>query len=138
MEVIRILLVEDNPADVRLTQKSMEKSKIANVMDVVMDGEAALEHLEGDRPRPDLILLDLNLPKLSGLEVLAHIKKTPRLCRIPVVMLTTSSDETDVLAAYEFQANSYVTKPPDLRSLKEVLTTLQDYWFAIVRFPPQE
>jgi chemotaxis family two-component system response regulator Rcp1 len=137
---IEILLVEDNPGDVRLTQESLRESKVRNNLHVAPDGVAALDFLHRDGryagvPRPDLILLDLNLPKKDGREVLAEIKADPALKTIPVVVLTTSSAEQDVLRSYELQAASYITKPVDLEQFITVVKSIEDFWLTIVTLP---
>ena len=137
---IEILLVEDNPGDVRLTKESLRESKVRNNLHVAPDGVAALAFLrrEGsyaEVPRPDLILLDLNLPKKDGREVLAEIKADPALKTIPVVVLTTSSAEQDVLRSYELQAASYITKPVDLEQFITVVKSIEDFWLTIVTLP---
>jgi CheY-like chemotaxis protein len=135
-----ILLVEDSPADILLTREIFEESKILATLHVVEDGQAALEYLQRAKGRedavvPDLILLDLNLPKKGGIEVLQEIKADPDLRRVPVVMLTTSEDEVDVLESYDRHANSYITKPIDFEQFTQVVRTLEDFWFSIVRLP---
>ena len=140
---IGILLVEDSPGDVRLTQEAFRDDKIANKLHVVTDGEQALAflHKKGafvDAVRPDLILLDLNLPKKDGREVLAEIKSDPALRRIPVVVLTTSDAERDILDAYANHANCYITKPIHLDQFVHVVRSIEDFWLAIVRLPPDE
>jgi two-component system, chemotaxis family, response regulator Rcp1 len=137
---IEILLVEDNPGDVRLTKESLRESKVRNNLHVAPDGVAALAFLRReagyvDVPRPDLILLDLNLPKKDGREVLAEIKADPALKTIPVVVLTTSSAEQDVLRSYELQAASYITKPVDLEQFITVVKSIEDFWLTIVTLP---
>jgi chemotaxis family two-component system response regulator Rcp1 len=137
---IEILLVEDNPGDVRLTIEGLRESKVRNNLHVAADGVAALEFLRrdgtyADAPRPDLILLDLNLPKKDGREVLAEIKADPALRTIPVVVLTTSSAEKDVLRTYELQAASYITKPVDLEQFITVVKSIEDFWLTIVTLP---
>lgn len=140
VNAVDILLVEDNPGDVVLTQVAFHNAKVANALHVVPDGESALRFLrnEGEfrgRRRPDLVLLDLNLPGLSGQEVLAQLKADPDLRTIPVVVLTSSSDERDVLRSYSNHANAYVTKPVDLTKLVELVTRLDGFWFSVVRLP---
>jgi CheY-like chemotaxis protein len=140
VEPIDILLVEDSPADVDLTREALEDAKVHNNLFVVSDGVEALSFLrqEGpfaDSPRPDLILLDLNLPKKDGREVLAEIKEDPALRRIPVVILTTSSAEQDILRSYDLHANCYVTKPVDLEQFVTVVRSIEDFWFSIVKLP---
>lgn len=136
----QILLVEDSPSDVRLTEEALHEAKIANDLHVSQDGVAAMAFLrnEGEfagAPRPDLILLDLNLPKKSGREVLAEIKQDPRLATIPVIVLTTSQEEQDVLRAYELHANSFIAKPIDLQEFIDVVRSIESYWLSIVRLP---
>ena len=138
---IEILLVEDNPGDVRLTQEAFKEGKVRNKLHVVEDGVEALAFLfqEGEYaevPRPDLILLDLNLPRKNGREVLAEIKEHPNLRRIPVVILTVSQAEEDVLRTYDLHANCYVTKPVDLEQFIKVVASIEDFWLTIVRLPP--
>ncbi|HLI26557.1 MAG TPA: response regulator [Chloroflexota bacterium] len=142
VEPIEILLVEDSPADVDLTREALEDAKVRNHLSVVADGVEALAFLrrEGryaDAPRPDLILLDLNLPKKDGREVLAEIKADPALRRIPVVVLTTSEAEQDILRSYDLHANCYITKPVDLEAFIEVVRSIEGFWLAIVRLPTE-
>jgi two-component system response regulator len=137
---IEILLVEDNPGDVRLTQEALREGKIRNSLHVVEDGESAMAYVrrEGEytgMPRPDLILLDLNLPRMDGREVLAEIKADPDLKRIPVVVLTTSQAEEDVLKVYNLNANCYITKPVDFEQFIKVVSAVEDFWLTIVRLP---
>ena len=133
---IEILLVEDNPGDVRLTIEALRDSKVRNNLQVATDGVMALERLrQRDAPRPDLILLDLNLPKKDGREVLAEIKADPALKTIPVVILTTSRAEQDVLRSYELQANCYISKPVDLEQFITVVKSIEDFWLTIVTLP---
>jgi chemotaxis family two-component system response regulator Rcp1 len=137
-----ILLVEDNPGDVDLTRETLLDSKLLNHMSVVNNGVEAMAYLrrEGkyvDATRPDLILLDLNLPKKDGREVLAEIKVDERLRRIPVVVLTTSSAEKDILQTYDLHANCYITKPVNLDQFSAVVRAIEDFWFTIVRLPPE-
>jgi len=137
---IEILLVEDNPADIRLTQEILKDCKVANSMAVAQDGVEALAYLNKEgiyagAPRPDLILLDLNLPKKDGRQVLAEIKAHPRLKRIPVVILTTSEAEQDVIRTYELNANCYITKPVDLEQFVKVVKSIEDFWLTIVKLP---
>ena len=138
---IEILLVEDNPGDVRLTREALKESKVINNLHVARDGIEALAFLrrQGEHAgavKPDLILLDLNLPRKSGLEVLEEIKVDPKLRRIPVVVLTTSSAERDIVASYDLHANCFVTKPVDMDQFVEVVNSVEDFWFSIVRLPP--
>ena len=138
---IEILLVEDNPGDVRLTREALVDGKVNNNLHVVIDGVDAMAFLrrEGrysDAVRPDVVLLDLNLPRKNGREVLAEVKNDPELRRIPVVVLTTSEAEEDVLRAYEHHANCYITKPVDLDQFLKVVKSIEDFWFTIVKLPP--
>lgn len=137
---VEILLVEDNPGDVRLTREALLEGKITNHLSVAPDGVEALAFLrrEGryaDAPRPDVILLDLNLPRMDGREVLTAIKADSQLRRIPVVILTTSSDERDVLRAYELHANCYITKPVDFEQFIGVVQAIENFWLTIVTLP---
>lgn len=137
---IEILLVEDNAADVRLTREALREGKVRNTLTVARDGVEALEILRrqgahADATRPDLILLDLNLPRMDGREVLAVIKDDEDLKRIPVVVLTTSSAELDILKSYELHANCYITKPVELDKFVEVVRTIDDFWLTVVRLP---
>ncbi len=139
---VEILLVEDNLGDVRLTKETLKESKLLNRMSVVTDGVEALSflHREGpyaEAPRPDLILLDLNLPKKDGREVLAEIKADEHLRRIPVVVLTTSGAEQDILKAYDLHANCYITKPVNLDQFSAVVRAIEAFWFTIVKLPPE-
>jgi len=138
---IEILLVEDSPGDVRLTQVALRDAKMRNELHVASDGIEATRFLrrEGkhaDAPRPDLILLDLNLPKKSGREVLEEIKRDPKLKTIPVVILTTSAAEEDVLRSYQLHANCYITKPVDFDQFIKVVKNIDNFWLAIVNLPP--
>src|SRR5918995_1902381 len=137
---IQVLLVEDNPGDVRLTKEALKEGKLLNQLTVVGDGVEALaflrkEGIYADALQPELILLDLNLPKKDGREVLAEIKADPNLKTIPVVVLTTSSAEQDVLRSYELQAASYITKPVDLEQFITVVKSIEDFWLTIVTLP---
>ena len=137
---IEILLVEDNPGDVRLTKEALNEGKILNNLNVVADGVEATAFLyqEGkykDAPRPDLILLDLNLPKKDGREVLAEIKTHGNLRRIPVVILTSSAAEQDIVASYNLQANCYITKPVDLDQFLNVIKSIEHFWLTVVKLP---
>jgi two-component system, chemotaxis family, response regulator Rcp1 len=137
---VEILLVEDNPGDVRLTREALREGKVSNRLHVAADGEEALAFLrrEGehaDAVRPDLILLDLNLPKKDGRQVLAEVKADPALRQIPVVILTSSQAEEDICRSYDLHANCYVTKPVDLDQFMTVVRAVEDFWLAIVRLP---
>lgn len=138
---IEILLVEDNPGDVRLTLEALKEARIHNKIHVAANGVEAIAFLRRGRGyesavRPDLILLDLNLPRKDGREVLQEIKTDPDLKRIPVVVLTTSKAEEDVIRSYSLHANCYITKPVDLDQFMRVVQSIQDFWLTIVRLPP--
>lgn len=135
-----VLLVEDNPGDVDLTREALEEAKLYVRLNVVRDGEAALAFLRREgahaaAPRPDLILLDLNLPKLDGRGVLAEVKRDPELRAIPVVVLTSSTAEQDIVRAYELNANCYVTKPVDLEQFLTIVRSIEQFWFTVVKLP---
>jgi two-component system, chemotaxis family, response regulator Rcp1 len=137
---IQILLVEDSPGDVRLTQEVLRDARIANDLHVVGDGEQAMAFLrqEGEhagQPRPDLVLLDLNLPRKDGREVLAEINADPDLKSVPVIVLTTSEAEQDILRSYRLAANAYITKPIDLSEFIAVVRSIETFWLSIVRVP---
>ena len=139
---IEVLLVEDDPGDVLMTREAFEDNKVRNRLTVVSDGAEALAYLrrEGeyaDAARPDLILLDLNLPRRDGREVLAEIKSDERLHQIPVVVLTTSQSEEDVLRSYQLHANAYVTKPVDFDRFIEVVRQIDDFFLSVVKLPPR-
>ena len=140
MRPIEILLVEDSPGDVRLTQVGFRNARILNNMHVAADGVEAMAFLRrtgkyAASPRPDLILLDLNLPKKDGREVLAEIKVDPDLKQIPVVIMTTSSAEEDILKTYNLHVNAYVTKPIDLDKFMQMIKSIEDFWLTVVRLP---
>ena len=140
MKHIHILLIEDNEGDVILTLEALKEGKINNRVSVINDGLEALHFLHrqgkyGDVPAPDLILLDINLPKLDGKEVLFNIKTDENLKKIPVVMLTTSSSEKDILDAYNRYANCYITKPVNLNTFMEVVRSIEDFWLRIAQLP---
>lgn len=137
---IKILLVEDNPGDVRLTKEALKDSKINNTLDVVEEGSDAIDYLHkrGKYKKvttPDLILLDLDLPNMSGREVLETVKSNPLFRLIPIVILTVSQSDQDVLRSYDMQANAYVTKPLDLDQFIEVIRSIENFWFTIVKLP---
>jgi two-component system, chemotaxis family, response regulator Rcp1 len=143
MKDIHILLVEDNEGDIILTQEALTDAKIKNKVSVARDGEEAINNLnkaadEGGTELPDLILLDINLPKIDGKEVLQHIKGSHALKKIPVVMLTTSSSELDIVDAYNHHANCFITKPVDLNKFFEVVKMIEDFWITIVRLPTKD
>ncbi len=137
---VEILLVEDNPADVRLMMEALKDSKVNNKLHVVEDGVEAMSYLrrEGkyaNSDHPDIILLDLNLPKKSGIEVLSEVKGDDELKKIPVVVLTTSRAEEDIVKSYNLHANCYITKPVDLEQFIKVVRTTEDFWLTIVKLP---
>ncbi len=139
---LEILLVEDNPIDAMLVQRAMKSHKIHNRLHHVIDGEQALEFVRQtgeyvDAPQPDLILLDLNLPGISGEEVLAELKSDERLRVLPVVVMTASAAEADIVRSYALQANCYITKPVDLEQFLTVVQSIESFWFSIVRLPSQ-
>ena len=139
---IEVLLVEDDPGDVLMTREAFEEHKLRNRLNVVSDGDEALAYLrqEGihrDAPRPDLILLDLNLPRRDGREVLEEIKKDDELGRIPVVVLTTSAADEDILRSYQLHANAYVTKPVDFERFIAVIRQIDEFFVSVVKLPPR-
>ncbi|MEA5564084.1 response regulator [Anabaena sp. UHCC 0399] len=139
---IQVLLVEDNPGDVELTRIALEDSKISVNLNVVEDGVEAMAFLRkqekyADVPHPDIVLLDLNLPRKDGREVLAEIKTDQHLKRIPVVVLTTSQAEEDILKAYNLSANCYIAKPVDFDQFVRIVQSIENFWFAIVKLPPE-
>ncbi len=135
-----VLLVEDSPGDVRLTREALKEGKVRNNLSVVSDGVEAMAFLrrEGryaDAPRPDIVLLDLNMPRKDGREVLAEMKSDEQLKRIPVVVLTTSEAEQDILRTYDLHANCYLTKPVDLEQFISIVKSVEDFWLTIVQLP---
>ncbi|HLO88322.1 MAG TPA: response regulator [Nostocaceae cyanobacterium] len=139
---IEVLLVEDNPGDVELTRIALEDSKISINLNVVEDGVEAIAYLRkqdqyAQVPHPDIVLLDLNLPKKDGREVLAEIKADAELKRIPVVVLTTSQAQEDIMEAYTLAANCYITKPVDFDQFVKIVQSIENFWFAIVKLPPE-
>jgi CheY-like chemotaxis protein len=135
-----ILLVEDNPADVELTREALHQAKVVNRLHVVTDGSDALHFLlrdgeYADAPRPDIILLDLNLPGKDGRRVLSEIKTNADLAQIPVVVLTTSQAEEDVLQAYQLHANCYIPKPVDFSQFLRIISTIEEFWLGVVKLP---
>jgi len=136
----KILLVEDNPADIRLTEEAIRESKISSDLDIVKDGVEAISYLKktgkySKACRPNLILLDLNLPKKSGLEVLREIKQDKDLRRIPIVVLTISANEEDLMRAYDLHANCFVNKPLEIKDFYKIVKAIEDFWFKIVNLP---
>ncbi len=139
---VEILLVEDNPGDARLAQEALKDSKIRNTLNVVADGLEATDYLYrrgkyANVSQPDLILLDLNLPRKGGHEVLHEIKNHPDLKRIPVVILTISRAEEDILKSYNLHANCYITQPLDMEQFNKVVQSIEDFWLTIVKLPPK-
>jgi len=139
---IEILLAEDNPGDVKLTEKAFENGNVLNNLHVVEDGVEAMKFLrqEGeyeDEPRPDMVLLDLNMPRKDGKEVLKDVKSDPELRRIPVVVLTSSEAEEDVVKSYDLHANAYLTKPVDFGGFIDVVERIEDFWLTVVKTPPE-
>ena len=140
-EPIKILMVEDNPGDARLAEEALKDSKINNSLYHVEDGVEAMRFLRrqaeySDAPQPDLVLLDLNLPRKDGREVLAERKEDPKLKLVPVVVMTTSEAERDLVKSYDLHANAYVVKPIDLERFIEVVQSIEVFWFTIVKLPP--
>ncbi|KPQ14046.1 MAG: two component signal transduction system response regulator [Algoriphagus marincola HL-49] len=137
---IKILLVEDNEGDIVLTMEALKDSQLPNEIIIKKDGEAAityLKELEKSQPKqlPDLILLDINLPKMNGHEVLNQIKNDPELKRTPIIVLTTSSSETDIIEAYSKHANCYITKPVDINDFLKITSKIEEFWFNVVKLP---
>ena len=141
MKPVEILLIEDNPGDVRLTKEALKESKIKNILNVVGDGVKAMDYLYNhgkykSKTKPNLILLDLNLPRKDGREVLAEIKDCDSLKMIPIVILTTSLAENDILSSYNHHANCYINKPVELNKFLKVIRSIELFWFGIVKLPP--
>jgi CheY-like chemotaxis protein len=141
-DLISVLLVEDDPGDVLLIREAFADQKVGNVLSTVSDGVEAMKFVRGEgeysgRECPDLVLLDLNLPRKSGAEVLAEIKGDPRLSMIPVIVLTTSEAEEDVLRSYKMHANAYITKPVDFERFREIVHQIDDFFIGIVKLPPR-
>jgi CheY-like chemotaxis protein len=141
-EPVEILLAEDNPGDVKLTRKALEEGQLVNNLHVVNDGVEAMAFLQNegdhaDTPRPDLVLLDLNMPRKDGREVLEELKADEDLRRIPVVVLTSSDAEEDVVRSYELHANAYLTKPVNFDGFLETLGRLEEFWLQVVKLPPE-
>jgi len=139
---IQILMVEDNPDDIELTVEALKDARVVNHLTVVQDGEEALSYLRcrgeyAQAVRPDLILLDLNMPRKNGRDVLREIKNDPKLKRIPVVILTTSQAEEDILHTYDLHANCYITKPVDFNQFLKVVRSIEDFWLTVVKLPPR-
>jgi CheY-like chemotaxis protein len=143
MNTVHILLVEDNEGDILLTTEALEEGKIANTLSVVKDGKAAIDYLEkrGEYEKtqtPDLILLDVNLPKKNGHEVLKYIKENTHLKQIPVIILTTSSTDRDINLSYKNHANCYISKPVEADNFLEVVSSIEDFWISIVKLPTKK
>jgi CheY-like chemotaxis protein len=141
-ELISVLLVEDDPGDVLLIREAFAEQKVGNVLSVVSDGVEAMQFVRGEgeyagRGRPDLVLLDLNLPRKSGVEVLAEIKGDPELATIPVIVLTTSSSQEDIMGSYRMHANAFITKPVDFERFREIVHQIDDFFIGIVKLPPR-
>ena len=139
---IQVLLVEDSPGDVRLTQEAFREANVSIHLHVASDGVEAMEFLrkeksQVDAPRPDLILLDLNLPRMDGREVLAHIKADDNLKTIPTVILTTSDAEADIVKSYQLQANCYLSKPVELEAFENLVKSINDFWLTKAKLPQQ-
>jgi CheY-like chemotaxis protein len=142
-ELISVLLVEDDPGDVLLIREAFAEHKVGNILTTVSDGVEAMKYVRGEgeyagAAPPDLVLLDLNLPRKSGAEVLAEIKSDPELSLIPVIVLTTSEAEEDVLRSYRMHANAYITKPVDFDRFKQIVHQIDDFFIGIVRLPPRQ
>lgn len=138
MEKMQILLVEDNPGDIFLTREALEESKIPCAIDVVEDGESAISYLKNaelQQNLPDLVFLDINLPRKNGFEVLKYIKQAKETCKVPVVMLSTSSSPKDIAKCYERHANCYITKPTDVEKYQQTIGTIEKFWFQIATLP---
>ncbi|MEO5563330.1 MAG: response regulator [Chitinophagaceae bacterium] len=138
MTEIEILLVEDNEGDIVLTREALKEGRIKNKISVAKDGQEALNMLAAATSLPDLILLDINLPKISGLEVLMNIKKDDRLRSIPVIMLSTSEEQNDILTSYSNYANCFITKPVDFNRFMDVVRSIEDFWISIVKLPQKK
>ena len=142
MKAIEVLLVEDNPGDVRLIKEAFKEGKVICTLNVVGDGVEAMEYMNQEGPyvqstRPDIIMLDLNLPRKDGREVLQELKSNEKFKRIPVMVLTTSSAEEDILKSYDLHANCYITKPVDLDQFMNLVKSIENFWLTIVKLPPE-
>ena len=140
MQAIQILMVEDNPGDVFLTSEAFKSAKVSNELHVARDGIEAMDFLKrrgkfGSAPRPDMVLLDLNLPGRDGRQVLSEIRADPELTDLPVVVLTSSKAEVDVVKAYQLHANCYIVKPVDFESLMQIVASIESFWLTVVRLP---
>lgn len=132
---IEILLIEDNPGDIELVRAGFEEARVANHIQVISDGQQALDFFEQDNGLPDIILLDINLPKVDGLEILEKIRSTEHCKDIPVVMLTSSEDDADINKSYAEKANSYITKPVGFDEFLDVIKSIEDFWLTVVKLP---
>lgn len=140
MNPIKVLLIEDNPGDVRLIQETLKENRLITELDIISDGEEAVNYLKKtgkykNESDPDLILLDLNLPKRDGREILAEIKNDDDLRRIPVIVLTSSTAESDIYKSYDLNANCFISKPVDLNSFIDTIKSIENFWFTIVKLP---
>jgi len=139
---VEILLAEDNPGDAELTRKALERGNIINNLHVVEDGVEAVAYLRqeeeyADKPRPDLVLLDLDMPRMDGREVLEEIKDDEDLRRIPVVVMTSSEAEEDIVQSYDLHANAYLTKPVDFGGFMDIVSSIEEFWLTVVKMPPE-
>ncbi|MFB6299085.1 MAG: response regulator [Halobacteriales archaeon] len=139
---VEVLLAEDNPGDARLTEKAFDQGNILNNLHIVEDGVKTMQFLRQEdeyreKPRPDLVLLDLNMPKKDGWDVLEEIKEDPNLARIPVIVLTSSEAEEDIVKSYELQANAYLTKPVDFQGFLNIVHGFEEFWLSVVKMPPE-
>lgn len=139
---VEVLLAEDNPGDARLTEKAFEQGNILNNLHIVEDGVEAMKFLRQEdeyreKPRPDLVLLDLNMPRKDGWDVLEEIKEDPVLARIPVIVLTSSEAEEDIVKSYDLQANAYLTKPVDFQGFIDIVNGFEEFWLSVVKMPPE-
>ena len=139
---VEVLLAEDNPGDARLTEKAFEQGNILNNLHIVEDGVEAMKFLRQEdeyreKPRPDLVLLDLNMPRKDGWDVLEEIKEDPVLARIPVIVLTSSEAEEDIVKSYDLQANAYLTKPVDFQGFIDIVNGFEEFWLSVVKLPPE-
>ncbi|WP_336338393.1 response regulator [Haloarcula brevis] len=142
-EPVEVLLAEDNPNDIELTRKAFEEGKMLNNLHVVQDGVEAIQFLRqedeyADAPRPDIVLLDLEMPRKGGVEVLEDMEQDPVLKKLPVVVLTSSEAERDIVESYEHSANAYLTKPVGYQAFQDIVREIENFWFSIVKLPPTE
>ncbi len=137
-QIIDILLIEDNPGDIELIKAGFDEARMAISLNVISDGEEAINFFDGDEKLPDLVLLDINLPKVSGFEVLKAIRSNDASSNIPVVVLTSSESESDVTNSYKGHANSFITKPVDINKFLEVMKSIENFWLTIVKLPSEQ